>query len=78
MYDRFGLNAPPGSPYGTGLHHLTGMDVDEIHDFTVYGGAEIILNTFRYRPGDGPGEGDHVQIPVICKPHDLSEYIIEY
>ncbi|MFC4872106.1 hypothetical protein [Negadavirga shengliensis] len=77
IYDRFNLNTPPGSPLASGLQ-LSGMNVDETHEFTVYGDVENILSTFRYRPGDGPGEGDHVTIPVFCKAHDVTEYTVEY
>ncbi len=77
VYDRFHLNTPPVSPLASGIQ-LYGNDIDEMHEFTVFGDVEIKLNTFRYRPGDGPGEGDHVRIPLVCKPHDVTEFTIEY
>jgi hypothetical protein len=77
IYDRFGLNTPPGSPLGSGGSFF-GMDVDETLYFTVFGAVDLKLDTFRYQPGEGPGEGEHVIIPFKATPHDVTEILIEY
>ena len=77
VYDRFGMNTPPGSPLGMGLQ-LHGMDVDVTHYYTVYGGFDMELQTFRYKPGEGPGEGDLVRVNFNATPHDLTQILIEY
>ena len=77
VYSRFGMNTPPGSPLGMGLQ-LHGMDVDVTHYYTVYGGFDMELQTFRYEPGEGPGEGDLVRVNFNATPHDLTKILIEY
>lgn len=54
------------------------MNVDEYHEFTVYGGVNLTLATFRYRPGVGPGQGEFIPIEITCTPHDVIEQLIEY
>lgn len=79
VYDRFFLNSPPGSPLASGLQ-LSGMNVDEIHDFTVYGDVENTLYGGVFEPGGNYDNGkyQYVSYKVFCKAHDVIEYIIEY
>ena len=77
VYDRFSLATPAGSLIGPSTRE-TGFFVDVTHEFTVYGGTEITLDTFRYRPGDGPGDGDYVPIKMTCLPHQTNTLLIEY
>ena len=76
-YNRFSMGPPAGSGFGFGIW-ATGYSVNETHEFTVYGGTEITLNTFRYRPEDQAGEGDYVPIKVTCQPHQVNDLHIEY
>jgi hypothetical protein len=77
VYDRFSMNTPAGSPLGNNIG-VSGMYVDQEYEFTVYGGTELTLSTHRYRPGDGPGDGDYVPIKMTCLPHQVNTLLIEY
>jgi len=77
VYDRFAMNTPPGSPLGNNIW-VGGMHVDQEYEFTVYGGTELTLSTHRYKPGDGPGDGDYVPIKMTCLPHQTNTLLIEY
>lgn len=77
VYVNFSLNGPPGSPLGSGFQ-ASGYNVNRIDEFKVWGGTDIELQTFRYRPGDGPGDGDHVKVKVFCTPHSVTDLLIEY
>ena len=77
VYDRFSMNTPPGSPLGNNIW-VSGMHVNQEYEFTVYGGTEITLSTQRYKPGDGPGDGDYVPIKMTCLPHQVNTLLIEY
>lgn len=77
VYDRFGMNTPPGSPLGNNIW-TSGMNVDEYYEFKVYGGTEINLDTFKFLPGANSTQYEYLQIHITCTPHDVTELLIEY
>lgn len=79
IYDRFFLNTPPGSPIASGLQ-LSGMNVDEWHEFTVFGDIENTLNGGVFEPGGNyeNGKYKYVSYKIFCKAHDVTELTIEY
>lgn len=79
VYDRFFLNTPPGSPLASGLQ-LSGMNVDETHEFTVFGDVENTLYGGVFEPGGNyeNGKYKYTSYTIYCKPHDITEFTIEY